>query len=92
MANVGQEPFQCLSNVVSNALTAVRQMPSNESNESVVLRVLETFRGLFRCSYKRGRWTKEARDVAVQIGWSVSTPLLNHCTVIAEKYAALSSL
>jgi hypothetical protein len=88
MANVGQESFQCLSNVVSNALTAVRQMPSNESNESVVLRVLETFRGLFRCSYKRGRWTKEARDVAVQIGWSVSTPLLNHCTVIAEKYAA----
>ena len=87
MANCGSDSFTALSTSVSNALGAAMSISASKTNEPLILRVLETVRGMMRCALKRGRWTKEARDMAVQTGWSVSTPLLTHCTVIAEQYA-----
>ena len=83
-----QDSFDRLAVNVGSVLGVVGGIAATVENQPVVLRVLETVRGVMRCARDKGRWKDEIRSVAEQKGWSVSTPMLGVCTHIAEQYAA----
>ena len=88
IAGCCQASFENLTNVLTLCLNSTISLPSTVENESIVLRLLETIRGMSRCSFRRGsNWTEETKTLASTIGWAKSVPLLGMCTGLAKQYA-----
>jgi hypothetical protein len=92
VAQCCRNSFENLANVLTARLKMMTSMTPNIENEPVILRLLETIRGMMRCAYHRkggSNWTNESREFATAFGWSKTVPLLVMCTYLAEQHASV---